>query len=127
MGACKLFDLEKDIGEQNDLSKAKPDVKAKLLKMLHEWRREVDAKMPYPKTATSKPAKDRGLSIPSPGNNPKSGSNLASVVASFAPWLEGPRLGRPGNEAWITNPMGWTEESAPYPSAQQNRPLRTVP
>ncbi|MEL0005338.1 MAG: sulfatase, partial [Opitutales bacterium] len=50
-GSVQLFDLEKDIGEQNDLSKAKPDVKAKLLKMLHEWRREVDAKMPYPKTA----------------------------------------------------------------------------
>ena len=56
-GNVQLFDLEKDIGEQNDLSKAKPDVKAKLLKMLHEWRREVDAKMPYPKTANSKPAK----------------------------------------------------------------------
>ena len=48
-GSVQLFDLEKDIGEQNDLSKTKADVTAKLLKMLHDWRREVDAKMPYPK------------------------------------------------------------------------------
>jgi arylsulfatase A-like enzyme len=84
-GSVQLFDLEKDIGEQNDLSKAKPNVKAKLLKMLHEWRREVDAKMPYPKTATSKPAKGSRVINTKPGNNPKSGSNLAAVVASFAP------------------------------------------
>ena len=84
-GSVQLFDLEKDIGEQNDLSKAKPDVKAKLLKMLHEWRREVDAKMPYPKTATSKPAKGSRVISTKPGNNPKSGSNLASDVATFAP------------------------------------------
>ena len=84
-GSVQLFDLEKDIGEQNDLSKAKPDVKAKLLKMLHEWRRDVDAKMPYPKTATSKPAKGSRVIKTKPGNNPKSGSNLASDVATFAP------------------------------------------
>jgi arylsulfatase A-like enzyme len=84
-GSVKLFDLEKDIGEQNDLSKAKPDVKAKLLKMLHEWRREVDAKMPYPKTATSKPAKGSRVINTRPSNNPKSGSNLASAVETFAP------------------------------------------
>ena len=84
-GSVQLFDLEKDIGEQNDLSKAKPDVKAKLLKMLHEWRREVDAKMPYPKTATSKPAKGSRVINTKPGNNPKSGSNLTSDVTTFAP------------------------------------------
>ena len=84
-GSVQLFDLEKDIGEQKDLSKAKPDVRAKLLKMLHEWRREVDAKMPYSKTATSKPAKGSRVINTKPGNNPKSGSNLAAVVASFAP------------------------------------------
>lgn len=84
-GSVQLFDLEKDIGEQNDLSKAKPDVKAKLLKMLHQWRREVDAKMPYAKTATSKPAKGSRVINTKPGNNPKSGSNLASDVMTFAP------------------------------------------
>jgi arylsulfatase A-like enzyme len=84
-GSVQLFDLEKDIGEQNDLSKAKPDVKAKLLKMLHELRREVDAKMPYPKTATSKPAKGSRVINTRPSNNPKLGSNLASAVETFAP------------------------------------------
>ena len=31
-GSVQLFDLEKDIGEQNDLSESKPDITAKLLK-----------------------------------------------------------------------------------------------
>jgi arylsulfatase A len=84
-GSVQLFDLEKDISELNDLSKAEPDVRSKLLKMLHDWRREVDAKMPYPKTATSKPAKGSRVINTKPGNNPKSGSNLASAVVKFAP------------------------------------------
>ena len=84
-GSVQLFDLEKDISEQNDLSKAEPDVRSKLLKMLHDWRREVDAKMPYPKTATSKPAKGSRVINTKPSNTPKSGSNLASDVVKFAP------------------------------------------
>ena len=51
-GGVQLFDLEKDLGEQNDLSKAKPKITKKLLKLLHDWRREVDAKMPQVKTET---------------------------------------------------------------------------
>ena len=84
-GSVQLFDLEKDISELNDLSKAEPDVRSKLLKMLHNWRREVDAKMPYPKTATSKPAKGLRVINTKPSNTPKSGSNLASDVVKFAP------------------------------------------
>ncbi|MGB7343305.1 MAG: sulfatase [Pirellulaceae bacterium] len=52
----QLFDLENDIGEQNDLAESKPEIVGKLTKMLHDWREEVDAKMPSPKTANSKPA-----------------------------------------------------------------------
>lgn len=55
-GTVQLFDLETDIGEQHDLLKSKPEIADKLKKMLHDWRNEVDAKMPYPKTATSMPA-----------------------------------------------------------------------
>jgi hypothetical protein len=55
-GTIQLFDLENDIGEQNDLAESKPAIAQKLKKLLHDWRDEVDAKMPYPKTATSKPA-----------------------------------------------------------------------
>ena len=55
-GTVQLFDLENDIGEQNDLAGSYPAVTKKLKKMLHQWRNDVDAKMPYPKTATSKPA-----------------------------------------------------------------------
>ena len=55
-GTVQLFDLENDLGERNDLSNSKPATTQKLKKMLHDWRDEVDAKMPYPKTATSKPA-----------------------------------------------------------------------
>ena len=55
-GTVQLFDLENDIGEQNDIAKSHPTVTKKLKKMLQQWRDDVDAKMPYPKTATSKPA-----------------------------------------------------------------------
>jgi arylsulfatase A len=55
-GTTQLFDLENDIGEQNDLANSQPELAQKLKKMLHDWRDEVDAKMPYPKTATSVPA-----------------------------------------------------------------------
>ena len=52
----QLFDLENDIGERNDLSRSRPEITQQLRKLLHDWRDTVDAKMPYPKTATSKPA-----------------------------------------------------------------------
>ena len=52
----QLFDLDQDIGEQKDLSQELPEVARRLRSMLHQWRKDVDAKMPYPKTATSKPA-----------------------------------------------------------------------
>ena len=55
-GTVQLFDLESDIGETNDLAQSQPEITRKLTKMFHDWRDEVDAKMPYPKTATSKPA-----------------------------------------------------------------------
>ncbi|MDP6208351.1 MAG: hypothetical protein QGG01_08600, partial [Roseibacillus sp.] len=62
--------------EQKDLSKAKPEVTKKLLKMLHDWRREVDAKMPQVKTATSSSK---------PKNPPTAGTALPADVATFAP------------------------------------------
>ncbi|WP_171187353.1 sulfatase [Alienimonas chondri] len=55
-GTVQLFDLENDIGEQNDLAESRPEIAQKLKRMLHAWREDVDAKMPYPKTATSAPA-----------------------------------------------------------------------
>ncbi len=63
-GTVQLFDLENDIGERNDLSKSQPARAAELRKMLVDWRKQVDAKMPFPKTATSKPA--RGARIEKP-------------------------------------------------------------
>lgn len=52
----QLFDLVDDIGEQNDLVASHPAIVAQLRHQLHAWRRDVDAKMPYPRTADSKPA-----------------------------------------------------------------------
>jgi cob(I)alamin adenosyltransferase len=51
--SVQLFDLENDLGEQSDLSKVKPAITAKLLKMLRDWRRQLDAKMPQPKATAS--------------------------------------------------------------------------
>ncbi|TWU49045.1 Arylsulfatase [Rubripirellula reticaptiva] len=55
-GTVQLFDLDGDIGEQNDLADSHSEIAGELKNMLHAWRYEVDAKMPYPKTATSKSA-----------------------------------------------------------------------
>ena len=74
-GSVQLFDLEKDIGEQNDLSKEKPEVTEKLLKMFQDWRQEVDAQMPILKTASSKPQ----------SSPQKVSRNLPADVAKFAP------------------------------------------
>lgn len=45
-GAVELYNLESDISETRDLSKEKPKVTAKLLKMLNTWRNEVHAPVP---------------------------------------------------------------------------------
>jgi arylsulfatase A len=45
----QLFNLKEDIGEQNDLARARPKKAAKLLAKLHEWRKDVDARMLRPK------------------------------------------------------------------------------
>ena len=58
-GTVQLFDLANDIGERNDLAEERPEVVARLKKQFEDWRDEVDAKMPYPKTATLKPAPAR--------------------------------------------------------------------
>ncbi len=68
-GTVQLFDLENDIGEQNDLAKSQPEISRKLKQMLHDWRDDVDAKMPYPKTATSVPARGARVAIPNKMSN----------------------------------------------------------
>ena len=52
-GTVQLFDLQNDIGEQHDISKENPETTQKLLKMLRDWREEVDAKMPKVKRPSS--------------------------------------------------------------------------
>jgi arylsulfatase A-like enzyme len=44
----QLFNLKEDIGEQNDLARAEPDKVAELRTMLHDWRKDVDARMMIP-------------------------------------------------------------------------------
>lgn len=43
--SLELYDLEKDIGENNNLAKKKPAKRKELLKKLHDWRKETDAPM----------------------------------------------------------------------------------
>ncbi len=47
-GTVQLFDLSKDMGEQNDLSPAMPEKVAQLRRMLHDWRKEVSARLMQP-------------------------------------------------------------------------------
>ncbi len=42
----RLYDLARDIGEHNDLSETHPEDAKRLLAMLDDWRKEVNARMP---------------------------------------------------------------------------------
>jgi len=44
----ELYNLRADLGEQHDLATEMPEKTAELRRMLHQWRREVDAVMPEP-------------------------------------------------------------------------------
>lgn len=92
-GTVQLFDLENDLGERNDLAESQPEIAQKLKKMLHDWRNEVDAKMPYPKTATSSPAPGARVTKPvaKPNNN-----SLPADVEKFAPGWTIKNWGGPG-------------------------------
>jgi arylsulfatase A-like enzyme len=50
----ELYNLENDIAENQDISGQKPEITAKLKKMLKNWRTEVNAQMPYPNPAYEK-------------------------------------------------------------------------
>ncbi|MGB2820458.1 MAG: sulfatase, partial [Phycisphaerae bacterium] len=50
----ELYDVRKDIGERNDLAARMPEKAAELRKMLGEWLKSVDAKMPTPNPQWSK-------------------------------------------------------------------------
>ena len=47
----ELFDLSADPGEKKDLAAADPETAKRLRKMLHDWRKEVNAQMPTPNPA----------------------------------------------------------------------------
>ena len=93
-GNVQLFDLEKDLGEQNDLSKAQPETTKKLLKMLQDWRRKVDAKMPQVKTAASREKAT---------TNPAITRNLPAEVALFAPGWKVRNWGGPNMQPGLRN------------------------
>jgi len=47
-GSLELYDLSRDIGESNNLSKKNPDKTAELHSVLIKWRTEVGARLPVP-------------------------------------------------------------------------------
>lgn len=54
----ELYDLATDQAESNDLSKSKPELAARLLKKLQDWRKAVNAQLPSPNPDYD-PNKDR--------------------------------------------------------------------
>jgi arylsulfatase A-like enzyme len=54
-GRLHLYNLKKDIGEQNDLADAMPEKVAEMRKSLHAWYKEVDARFLQEKNASQKP------------------------------------------------------------------------
>jgi arylsulfatase A len=47
-GKLELYNLKEDIGETTNLAKEMPDKVKELLRMLRDWRRQVNANMPVP-------------------------------------------------------------------------------
>lgn len=47
-GTVQLFDLESDIGEENNLAETRPEIANKMRRKLHQWYKEVDAEMMPP-------------------------------------------------------------------------------
>jgi arylsulfatase A-like enzyme len=45
-GRVELYDLETDLGEKNNLADQIPGIKNELLQELHQWQKDVDARMP---------------------------------------------------------------------------------
>ncbi len=48
-GATELYDLEADLSEQHDLAQANPRKRDALLRQLHSWQEQMNAKMPTPR------------------------------------------------------------------------------
>ncbi|WP_372949742.1 sulfatase [Mariniphaga sp.] len=47
----ELYNLKDDLGEEKDLSEAHPEKAEELKQLLHQWRKDVGAQMPYPNPA----------------------------------------------------------------------------
>ena len=45
-GSIELYDVVADLSETKDLTKEKPDIAARLLGKLKQWRKQTGAKMP---------------------------------------------------------------------------------
>ncbi len=86
-GTVQLFDLENDLGEQRDLSKDNPDITQKLRKMLRDWRKEVDAKMPQRKTANDRQraAESKQRTAPDEAPRPASADTLMKAAVEHSP------------------------------------------
>ena len=50
-GHVELYNLRQDVSEQHDLAAAEPDLARRLAAMLHDWLRQVEAKIPPPNPA----------------------------------------------------------------------------
>jgi arylsulfatase A-like enzyme len=59
-GNVELYNLQDDLGERDDLSRAMPDKAAELLGKLHAWRKETGAAIPQPNpnAASGAPSKE---------------------------------------------------------------------
>ncbi|WOH36249.1 sulfatase [Thalassotalea fonticola] len=54
-GAVQLYDLDKDLGEKNDISAQKPEKVTELYRLLLQWYQEVDAQFLKEKSSNKKP------------------------------------------------------------------------
>jgi arylsulfatase A-like enzyme len=50
-GRAELYNLREDVGESTNLAAERPDVRDRLLRLLHDWQQSVQAKTPEPNPA----------------------------------------------------------------------------
>ena len=94
-GSVQLFDLENDLGEQQDLSETQPEIAQRLLQKLRAWRKEVDAQMP--------PVKQPGSRSPSRKSPPAISKDLPAQVEKFAPGWKVRDWGAPAMKPGLRN------------------------
>ncbi|MDF1861072.1 MAG: sulfatase-like hydrolase/transferase, partial [Verrucomicrobiales bacterium] len=94
-GRTELYDVNSDIGEQNDVSKENPNIVSEMVGELKKWQKEVGANSPSQNASynQAKDQKDREK-LQTSGNPQRENQHAAFLKADYAPkggWWDKPK------------------------------------